>query len=135
MRYNIPAIAINYKGHTFRSKLEAMVYDYLLAKFPPNRGFEIEYEPKIYRSLWNIDFAITHKGSVIHICEVKPESRMFDLMKYLITSCQMDSEPSVLCVYYEYMVEFVHDGGFTIIPHDQKLWMQSFNNVKFYGSR
>jgi len=131
MEYLITAKATRYKDITFRSQLEARCYDYLLIDWPETKGYHIEYEPDIPMvSPWNPDFGIYSDGFLVALVEVKPDSRMFNAIQYIIVSDKTNECPEIICMNDLYQVIFNEFGGFRIIPHDEIRWKQTFNKVK-----
>lgn len=124
------AIATNYKGITFRSRLEARVYDYLLNT--TENGLSIIYEPNIEGMIeWTPDFGIfdNFKEEYTLLIEVKPKNNFFDVLKYLILAESVMTDPKILCFSPDIIIEFGRV-GFKAWDIDDVLWAQSFNNLK-----
>lgn len=94
------------------------------------KEYEIEYEPFFnFNHIWTPDFSISKDGHIHYLVEVKPESRMFDISKYLICPLELEDQPKISCMTARGQLIFNLDVGFEWKKNDMKVYFQSYNNI------
>jgi len=95
----LKAIATEYDGIVFRSRLEAIFYRYIqidIGRY--NEPFGILYEPAEYKIKgWNPDFFVEHVGRFTCLVEVKPSREKLKVLNYVKAFDHFDIDMVVTC--------------------------------------
>jgi hypothetical protein len=123
------AKATQYWHYTFRSRLEAYLYEYVYLKFDPE---VLEYEPKHYSTEFYVPDFIVSSDKYHFSVEVKPTLEKADWNKY---RKWMDIYTSIQAMFVftkdEWEMLDKH-GNYAKGEHDKMLYFQAINNVKEY---